>query len=300
MAVFQKPSLPTAGVTHFDFGAFAAWLCHAWILLENAAALAIFPSLIQGAETMQTSNSENDVGVFGGQFHTTHWSVVLLAGQHQSVQSAAALEVLCRAYWQPIYIFARRRGHSEADAKDLTQHFFYNLIERGDFSGLDPGKGKFRTFLLTAFTHFLANEHDRATAYKRGGGKIIISLDELAHEEIGLNDTNAESNAAKFFDRQWARSLVKQALQSLKLEMIEAGKADQFDALKFFLAAEAAQGDYAIAAHKLGVADASVAVLVHRMRQRFRQLMRAQVAQTVTSPVELDEEMRHLFEVLNR
>jgi RNA polymerase sigma-70 factor (ECF subfamily) len=249
---------------------------------------------------LQNSEAINEVGGPDGQFHTTHWSVVLLAGQGPSAQSAAALESLCRAYWKPIFVFARRRLYSEADAKDLTQHFFYNLIERNDFSGLDPRKGKFRTFLLTAFTHFLANQRDRAWAGKRGGGKIIVSLDELSPDEMALQDSASESSAATSFDREWAKSVVKQALEALNHEMVAADKERQFAVLKLFLAAEAAPGDYAIAAHELGVADASVPVLVHRMRQRYRQLVRAQVAQTVTSPAELEEEMRHLFEVLNQ
>jgi len=235
-----------------------------------------------------------------GEFNTTHWSVVLLAGQSQSALSAAALESLCRVYWKPIYVFARGRYYSEADAKDLTQHFFYNLLERKDFSGLDPGKGKFRTFLLTAFTHFLVNEHARANTFKRGGGKIIVSLDELSPDEVFLPDTGKETSATNGFDRQWAKSVVQQALEGLKAELEAAGKARQFAVLKEFLAREAAPGDYNIAAHELGVADASVPVLVHRLRQRYRQLVRAQVAQTVTSPDELEEEMRYLVEVLNQ
>jgi DNA-directed RNA polymerase specialized sigma24 family protein len=249
---------------------------------------------------MQNSDVEKDVSRYHGQFNTTHWSVVLLAGQRQSTQSAEALEALCRAYWQPIYFFARWQQYAEADAKDLTQHFFCKLLERDDFSGLDPRKGKFRTFLLTAFTHFLANEHDRASAQKRGGGKIIVSLEELSHEEIGLNNSTAEQSAARGFDLQWARSVVKQALESLKREMAGSEKDNQFQSLKIFLVTEAGPGDYSRAAQRLGVADSSVPVLVHRMRQRYRRLVRTQVAQTVTSPAELDEEMRHLFEVLNQ
>jgi DNA-directed RNA polymerase specialized sigma24 family protein len=249
---------------------------------------------------MTNLDAQNEAVAADGQFHTTHWSVVLRAGETASAQSAAALELLCRAYWPPIFYFARRRGHSEADAKDLAQHFFYRLLERGDFSGLDPRKGKFRTFLLTAFTHFLANEHDHATAQKRGGGKIIVSLDELPPDEISLHDPHAELPAAKLFDRQWAGMVVKSALKSLKQEMIAAGKTELFEALKKFLASEAVAGEYAAAAQQLGVAEASVPVFVHRLRQRFRQLVRAQVAQTVTSPAELDEEMRHLFAVLNQ
>jgi RNA polymerase sigma-70 factor (ECF subfamily) len=249
---------------------------------------------------LRNQDTINEVGGPDGHFHTTRWSVVLLAGLGQSAPSAAALESLCRAYWKPIYVFARRRLYSEADAKDLTQHFFYNLLERNDLNGLDPRKGKFRTFLLTAFIHFLANQHDRARAGKRGGGKIIVSLEELSPDEMALKDPTSESSAANGFDREWAKSVVKQALEALNNEMTAAGKESQFAVLKMFLAAEAAPGDYAIAAHELGVADSSVPVLVHRMRQHYRQLVRAQVAQTVTSPAELDEEMRHLFEVLNQ
>src|SRR5580692_8205058 len=149
---------------------------------------------------METPDADNSASGPAGQFNTTHWSVVLLAGQQPSSESAAALESLCRCYWQPIYVFARRKGCTEEDAKDLTQHFFYNLLERNDFSGLDPRKGKFRTSLLTAFTHFMANEYDRANARKRGGGKIIVSLDELSFEESSLTDPATEQSAAKLFD----------------------------------------------------------------------------------------------------
>ncbi len=249
---------------------------------------------------MQNPGSKPGAPERTGQFNTTHWSVVLLAGQEQSAQSAAALEKLCRAYWHPIYVFARRKGCSEEDAKDLTQHFFYSLLERGDFGGLDPRKGKFRTFLLTAFTYFLANEHDRANAQKRGGGKTIVSLDEFSAEELCVSSPASEQSAAKLFDARWARSVVAQALNLLKEEMTAAGKGAQFEALKGFLTSEAAEGEYAVVARKLGTADSSVGVLVHRLRQRYRQLVREQVAQTVTSPAELDEEMRHLFDVLNQ
>ena len=249
---------------------------------------------------MQSFASDHSASEQRGRFNTTHWSVVRLAGGEPSSQSTAALEKLCRTYWHPIYAFARRKGRSEEDAKDLTQHFFCNLLQRKDFSGLDPGKGKFRTFLLTAFSHFLANDYDRANAGKRGGGNVIVPLDELPAGESSLRDPMAEYPATRLFDLHWARSVVKKALECLKEEVREAGKSGQFAELKVYLTNEAAGGDYAAAAKKLGVADASVAVLVHRMRQRYRQLVREQVAQTVTSPAELEEEMRHLFEVLNQ
>jgi DNA-directed RNA polymerase specialized sigma24 family protein len=237
---------------------------------------------------------------FDGRFNTTHWSVVLLAGTRPSDERAAALETLCQNYWQPIFLFARRKGYAEADAKDLTQQFFHNLLKRNDFAGLDPRKGKFRTFLLTAFTHCLANERDRAKAAKRGGGMTVVSLDELTHQEPGTEEPGAEPSASTFFDRDWARSVVRQGLEDLNQEMTEARKQRHFEVLKTFLAAEPGPGNYAGAAGQLGVAESSVPVLVHRLRHRFREIVRGQVAQTVTSAVELEEEMKYLFEVLNR
>jgi DNA-directed RNA polymerase specialized sigma24 family protein len=239
---------------------------------------------------------DNDVTKSAGQFATTRWSVVLLAGQEVSPQSAAALEKLCHVYWQPIYLFARRRGWPEEDAKDLTQQFFARLLERNDFTGLDPKKGKFRTFLLAAFTHFLSNEYDRANALKRGGGKII-SLHEVPTGDICHE---AELSPATIYDLGWAKTILQTALHELKAEMSAAGKSAQFTELKSFLTSNAAAGDYALVAPRLGVEASSVPVLVHRLRQRYRELVRAEVLQTVTSPTELEEEMRHLFDVLNR
>ena len=235
-----------------------------------------------------------------GQFATTHWSVIRLAGEVTSAQSAAALEKLCRAYWQPIFFFARRKGWGEEDAKDLTQQFFARLLERNDFGNLDPGRGKFRTFMLSAFTHFLANEYDRITALKRGGRQTIISLEEFSPDELSDACANAQTASGLLFDLNWARTIVQSALRALKQEMTAARKETQFEALKPFLTATAGEADYAAVAPKLGVGASSVPVLVHRLRQRYRELVHDEVAQTVSSPVELEEEMRHLFAVLNQ
>jgi DNA-directed RNA polymerase specialized sigma24 family protein len=235
-----------------------------------------------------------------GQFSTTRWSVVLLAGREMSPESAAALEKLCRAYWQPVRAFARRKGWNEEDAKDLTQQFFADLLERKDFSGLDPRKGKFRTFLLSAFTHFLANEYDRATAQKRGGGRKMLSLDQFPPDELGRYSPAANVAPDTIYDVRWAQTVLQAALRQLKEEMSKADKQGQFDELKHFLTANAAAGEYALAAQKLRVEVSSVPVLVHRLRQRYRELVRAEVAQTVSSPLELEEEMRYLFAVLNQ
>ena len=230
-------------------------------------------------------------------FSTTHWSVVVLAGQNVSPESTAALETLCHAYWRPIFLFARRKGWSEADAKDLTQQFFARLLQRRGFSGLDPRRGKFRNFLLAAFSQFMANEHDRAKAVKRGGGYAIVSLEECT---VGDISTSTEQAPETVYDLDWAANIVQNAIQHLKNEQSTAGKQKQFEELKIFLTTDAAPSEYARVAKRLRVESSSVPVLVHRLRQRFRELVRAKVAQTVTSRTELAEEMRHLFAVLNR
>jgi DNA-directed RNA polymerase specialized sigma24 family protein len=235
-----------------------------------------------------------------GQFSTTRWSVVLLAGQEMSPESEAALEKLCRAYWQPVCAFARRKGWAEEDAKDLTQQFFARLLEHKDFAGLDPRKGKFRTFLLAAFTHFLANEYDRANAQKRGGGRVIFSLDQFPSDVLSGISAAEQAPPATLYDVEWAQTILQTALRELKREMTAADKQAQFDELKHFLTANAAAGDYEAVAKRLGVEASSAPVMVHRLRQRFRELVRAEVSQTVTGPLELEEEMRHLFAVLNQ
>jgi RNA polymerase sigma-70 factor (ECF subfamily) len=235
-----------------------------------------------------------------GQFSTTRWSVVLLAGQEGSPESAEALEKLCRAYWQPICAFARRKGSSEEDAKDLTQQFFALLLERKDFSGLDPRKGKFRTFLLAAFVHFLANEYDRASALKRGGGQKVFSLDQFQPEELDAIPLEQELSPGTIYDVRWAKTILKAALRQLKKEMSRSAHPGEFDELKGFLTSEADAGKYGLTAKKLGIQVSSVPVLVHRFRHRYRELVRQEVAQTVSSPTELEEEMRHLFALLNR
>ena len=224
----------------------------------------------------------------------------MLAGREGSQETAAALEKLCRTYWPPICAFARRKGWGEEDAKDLTQQFFARLLERKDFSGLDAGKGKFRTFLLAAFTHFLANEYDRAHALKRGGGQEIFSLDQFP-PEAGEGAWPAEGvSPGDAYDLGWAATILRTALRQLKEEMSRADRPGRFEALEQFLTVQAGAEQYGAAAEKLGIEVSSVPVLVHRLRQRYRELVRAEVAQTVSSPTELEEEMRHLFALVNR
>jgi len=232
------------------------------------------------------------------QFNTTHWSVVLCAGQDQSSQGTAALENLCRTYWPPLYGFIRRQGYSPEDAQDLTQSFFVLLIERNDFRAVDPRKGKFRTFLLSSLTHFLANERDWSRAAKRGGGRQIVSLDALESEHRFLAEPVVNASPDKLFDLRWATTVLEEALRALAAEMQAAGRSRQFELLKAYLTGEPGEGDYATIASQLGMTSQAVAVAVHRLRQRYREQVREVVAQTVATPFDLEEEMRHLYEAL--
>jgi len=232
-------------------------------------------------------------------FATTHWSVVLQAGESQSSQGTAALEELCRTYWYPLYAFIRRQGRTEEDAKDLTQQFFARLLERKDFQNVEARKGKFRTFLLAALSHFLSNERDYAQAAKRGGGKTIISLDEMTPDQLRRFEPASNLSPDKLFDQRWAMTLLEHAVARLREENSAAGKARPFELLKTFLTNEPGENEYANVAERLGSTTQSVAVAVHRLRQRYRELVRAEVAHTVSSPLEVDEEMRHLYAALN-
>ncbi len=248
---------------------------------------------------MKNGDSSGAVPFGGGQFNTTHWSVVLLAGESRSAQSREALETLCRTYWTPLYAFIRRQGHSEEDARDLTQKFFAFLLEREDLSTMDPLKGKFRTFLLTALTHFLSNERDYARAAKRGGGRELIPLHELESEQ-GLGAAPSPQLAPdRVFDQRWAMMILQRALEELRTEQGQARKVEQFDQLRNYLTDDPEEGEYAGLAERWGITTQALAVRVHRLRQRFRELVRAQVAQTVASPLDLEQEMRHLFEALS-
>ena len=214
-------------------------------------------------------------------------------------ESASALETLCRTYWYPLYAYVRRRGHSPEEAEDLTQEFFARLLASNDLSGVDRSKGKFRSFLLAAINHFLANEWDRATAAKRGGNQILISLDDENAEERYRMEPAAEVGPEKLFERSWARTLLAQGLARLRVEYAADGKTQQFEQIRCFLTEETGEGGYAAVAARLNMSTGAVAVAVHRMRQRYRELVRQEIAQTVTTPVELETEIRHLLAALS-
>jgi RNA polymerase sigma factor (sigma-70 family) len=234
-------------------------------------------------------------GTPGDIFATTHWTVVLAAGQRSSPAAQHALEELCKTYWFPLYAYIRRRGYAKADAEDLTQAFFARLLEKNFLANLDSEKGRFRAFLLAALKHFLANERDKARTQKRGGGEAPLSLDwQTADTKFQVAATN-EPSPDKAFDREWALALLAKVIERLQEECAADGKARLFGQLKMFLTAgkaESAQRDVAAA---LGLEEGAVRVVVHRLRKRYRQLLRDEIAHTLSDPAMVDEELRALF-----
>lgn len=228
-------------------------------------------------------------------FTPTHWSVVHSAAQTSSPQADAALETLCRTYWLPLYAYVRRQGHRPHDAQDLTQEFFARLLKNKSFAGADRLKGKFRSYLLGALQHFLADEWDKARAEKRGGRCETFSLDALEPEARYALEPSTDLTPDKVFDRRWAATLLELALRRLREEFTAAGQARHFDLLKPFLTSDAGPGGYDEVAAQLATSPATVAVAVHRLRQRYRAAVRAEIAHTVNSADELEEELRGLF-----
>jgi RNA polymerase sigma-70 factor (ECF subfamily) len=231
-------------------------------------------------------------------FTTTHWSVVLAAGNNNSLDAEAALEKLCGTYWYPLYAFVRRQGHSPHDAQDLTQGFFARLLDKNYLASVAREKGKFRSFLLTALKHYLSNEYERAQTIKRGGKQSFVSLDEETAEDRYKLEPATNLTAAMIFERRWALAVLEQALQKLRDEFVSSGREAQFNRLKPFLEGNVGRGDYQVAAADLNVTPGAVTMAVQRLRQRYRELVRNEVAQTVTDPSEVDPEMRHLLAVL--
>jgi len=224
--------------------------------------------------------------------------VVLTAKDLRSPESQEALEELFTHYWFPIYAFLRRHGYPPADAEDLTQGFFASLLKHESLASVDPNRGRFRSFLLAAMKHFLANEWDRRNAIKRGGRLIHLSIDtDSAEDRYRLEPADPQS-AEKIYMRRWALTLLDRVLDSLKAEAVASGKAEQFDQLKVALTGDRLSVPYAELARRLGTTEGAVKVTVHRMRQRYRELLRAEIAHTVSDSKAVDAEIRHLFAAL--
>lgn len=231
-------------------------------------------------------------------FATTHWSVVLAAGQKDSPQAAEALDKLCRTYWYPLYAYVRRRGYGPADAQDFTQEFFAHLLRKNYPAQADQAIGKFRSFLLLRLNHFLADKYDRAHTQKRGGGQIFLALDEETGEERYRLEVPDDLSPEKVFERRWAQTILEQALSHLREEFEADGKAETYEVLKAFEPGEQGAPSYAQAAARLAVSESAIKSMIHRMRRRHRELVREEIAQTVSTVAEVDEELRHLMAVL--
>jgi len=233
-------------------------------------------------------------------FATTHWSVVVAAGKAGSAPAQGALETLCRAYWYPIYVYVRRKGYGPDDAQDLTQEFFAQLIAKGHLRLADRAKGKFRTFLLATLDYFLAREWDRAHRQKRGGQFTFISLDQQTPEErYRLEPADNDTPERKFL-RHWALTVLRQTMNALENECEDKGKGAFFRAVRGLLSGERGGSEYVEIGQRLAMTEGAVRVAVHRLRQRYGELLRSEVAQTVSGPEEVDEEMRYLMRALGQ
>lgn len=227
-------------------------------------------------------------------FPPTEWTLVIEAARAPSPNSAAALESLCRAYWPAIYAFLRRHGSTPSDAQDLTQEFILCLLRRHSLASVDPAKGRFRSFLLGALKHFLADEQRKLHAQKCIDSHIAFSLDAIDAETC-FSEPASNLTPEETFDRCWALRLLDQSLCALRKEQVAAGRLAQFEVLKEFLTADTTYAAYETAAPALGMKPRTVAVAVHRLRRRFRQLVRAQAARTLSHPADLEDELRSLF-----
>jgi len=226
---------------------------------------------------------------------------VLAAGADASSAAAdQALTTLCETYWYPLYAFLRSRGSTVEDAQDLTQAFFARVLEKHALRQADPARGRFRSFLLASLKNFASNEHDRDVARKRGGGVPLVSLEfESAEGRFQLEPPSHET-PERIFDRRWALTLLDRVLSRLNAEMAGAGREAQFDRLKTYLTGDEPQLSYAQTASELGMSEGAVKVAVHRLRRQFRDLLRDEIAQTVSSPAEIDDELRHLWSAVGR
>jgi RNA polymerase sigma factor (sigma-70 family) len=233
-------------------------------------------------------------------FATTHWSVVLAAADEETPEAAAALERLCSTYWYPLYAFIRRQGYEIADAQDSTQAFFAHLLRKDFLRGVAPEKGRFRSFLLACLKHFLADEWEKARTAKRGGTGPELRLDWAQAEECYQLEARVEANPESLYERRWALDLLERVLDQLRDEAVASGKGAVFDQLQGCLLGEHRTETYAQLGARLGLSETAVKVTVHRLRQRYRELLREQIAHTVTRPEEIDDEMRYLFEVVSR
>ena len=241
----------------------------------------------------------NQTGENAGNFATTHWSVVLTAGDPASPQAAAAMGQLCQTYWLPIYAFIRRRGYSPEQAQDSTQEFFAGFLEKNYIVRATRDRGRFRSFLMASVENFLCNEHDRAVAQKRGGGTKLISIDGNRAEQWYLAEPVDECDPARVFEQRWASTLLAIVLNRLRGEFTTSRRMKFFEHLQPHLWGDAESVPYPQLAERLEMSLANVKVSAHRARQRYRELLREEIAHTVATPSEVDDEIRYLMRVVS-
>lgn len=232
-------------------------------------------------------------------FDTTRWSLVVAAGDAANPQAREALESLCRIYWAPIYTYLRRRGYEGSQAEDLTQGFFLKLVEKSTIAHARAERGRFRTFLLTALKNYLADEHDKESTLTRGGGQTFVSFDAAGADAWLEREPSHDESPDRLYDRRWATEILDRAMVRLEASAAEAGGGARFEALRPFLSS-GHDVAYAEAGKRLGIGETAVRVAVHRLRRKFGELLRDEVAQTLVSPAEIDNELRELQRILRR
>ena len=255
-----------------------------------------------GPSEPETGNPGSSKQVAGGPpraFATTHWSLVLAAADQQSPQARDALESLCTAYWYPLYAHVRRRGYAAHDAQDFTQGFFAQLLDRGSLQAADQARGRFRSFLLAALDHYLANERRRGRAQKRGGGRQPLSLDFEAGESRFLREPAHVETPEREFLRRWALELLERVLANLRDEYRTRGRLELYEALKGWLGGGGDTAPHAEIAARLNVTEGAVKTALSRLRRRCRELLRAEIAQTVAEGEDVDDELRELLAALH-
>lgn len=232
-------------------------------------------------------------------FRTTHWGIVIAATQPESKEKQSALSVLCQTYWYPLYAFVRRQGRSPHEAEDLTQDFFVRLIEKNGLASVRPENGRFRCFLLSSLKNFLANEWDKARTAKRGGHYAFVSWEAHSAEDRYLGEPAHEATPEALFEQSWALTVIDSVLQRLQREYVDAGKATLFNAIHSYMEGNG-PNSYVEIAGMLGMTEGAVKMAVLRMRERFRGLLRSEIAHTVSDTREIDEELLHLFACLEK
>jgi RNA polymerase sigma factor (sigma-70 family) len=232
------------------------------------------------------------------QFPTTRWTLVVAAGDPHRKEARSALVSLCENYWYPLYAYLRRRGYSADQAQDLTQEFFVRVLEGRYIDRADPEKGRFRSFILTSLKFFVADEEDRHRARKRGGG-MVVSLEFSSGEEQYQREPAHDETPERIFERRWALSLIDRVIQKLREEFVHHGRPEHFERLKVFLLGRS-DAPYAALAQEMNTSEGALKVAIHRLRKRYRELFRQEIADTVADPAEVESELRYLASVLTR